>query len=201
MKTMLCSALKRTASTSRIRSDLRKLGNANTRGTDSLAQSLNRLIQGVPAALDIVFYYGSKAESAKSVRFAAGQVFYYLLEESDLISSKTAGLVGIVDDAYLAHSFANRLMMRFGTGTDSAPPYRYPARDMQAARAIMPAGVAEALEATSASLIDVAATLFSNPLPQSAASRGRSGSMRLKAALEAIANEKGTGQRRVRPRR
>jgi hypothetical protein len=97
----------------------------------------------------------------RSVAFAAGQVLVYLVDEDDLFRDEELGALGLLDDAYLIHACLAALRYTF---PELSVPEGYVPPDEQslaAVRALLPAGVAEALDRTSESLVRVAAALYS----------------------------------------
>jgi hypothetical protein len=196
MISMFRKAIETVVSRDRLVMELRRLDqSADDRQVSELASRLNKLIQTIPDALDAAFKIGEEPRFAKSARFATGQVLYYLLEESDLISSKDAGLLGIIDDAYLTHSSVNGLVNHYGPLMLPRLKYEHPIKEMQSARLFMPSGIAEALDATAARLIDLSSSLFGSPMEASKTSKRRGSSFRLSYSLDS--RERAAGRRKL----
>jgi hypothetical protein len=126
-----------------------------------LAEVLERYLNGVPSALDALTTMAKEPRVGRSVAFAAGQVLVYLVDEDDLFRDAELGAVGLLDDAYLIHSCIGALRSAFPDLTvpaGYAPPDE---RSLAAVRALLPAGVAEALDRTAESLVQVAGALYS----------------------------------------
>jgi uncharacterized membrane protein YkvA (DUF1232 family) len=127
-----------------------------------LAEALERYLKAVPSAIDALTAMAKEPRVGRSVAFAAGQVLVYLVDEDDLFRDAELGALGLLDDAYLIHSCLAALRSTFPelqVPEDYAPPDE---RSLTAVRALLPAGVAEALDRTSESLVRVAAALYSD---------------------------------------
>jgi hypothetical protein len=126
----------------------------------ALAEALERHLGTIPSALDALTQMSKQPRCGRSVAFVAGQVLLYLVDEDDLRADGEAGGLGLLDDAYLIHASVAALR---GALPGLAVPATYVAPDageIAAVRALLPAGVAEALERTCENLVRVAATLF-----------------------------------------
>jgi hypothetical protein len=126
-----------------------------------LAELLERYLSGVPSALDALTTMAKEQPFGRSVAFAAGQVLVYLVDEDDLFRDEELGALGLLDDAYLIHACIAALRSAFpelSVPAGYTPPDE---RSLAAVRALLPAGVAEALDRTSQSLVRVAAALYS----------------------------------------
>ena len=131
-----------------------------------LAGTLCEFIRSVPHVLQsiVVFAGGARANgsnSSRAVEFATGQVLFYLVDDRDLLPESEFGVLGLIDDAYLVHRFAARLTAyypEFASDhmvTDPAV--------LAVVRALLPAGVAEAIDQSAASLVHLSAALFAVP--------------------------------------
>jgi hypothetical protein len=126
-----------------------------------LAELLERYLNGIPSALDALTTMAKEPRVGRSVAFAAGQVLVYLTDEDDLFRDVDMGALGLLDDAYLIHACIAALRLAFpelSVPSTYVPPDE---RSLAAVRALLPAGVAEALDRTSGNLVQVAAALYS----------------------------------------
>jgi hypothetical protein len=126
-----------------------------------LAELLERYLNGVPSALDALTNMAKEQPFGRSVAFAAGQVLVYLVDEDDLFRDEELGALGLLDDAYLIHACISALRFVFpelSVPASYTPPDE---RSLAAVRALLPAGVPDALDRTSQSLVRVAAALYS----------------------------------------
>lgn len=150
-----------------------------------LAELLASYLQGVPGALDALVAMTKARPYGPSVSFAAGQVLVYLLDEDDLFSEAEFGALGLLDDAYLIHACIGALRFTF-PAFELAAAYVPPARGArEAVRALLPAGVADALDRTAENLVLVAAALYSGG-GEGAAPPPPRAALRLGAALAAV---------------
>lgn len=127
----------------------------------ALANVLESYLSSVPSALDAFTAMAKEQRFGRSVAFAAGQVLVYLVDEDDLFRDEELGAIGLLDDAYLIHACLAALRSTF---PELSVPKAYvppDERSLAAVRALLPAGVAEALDRTSESLVRVAAALYS----------------------------------------
>ena len=151
-----------------------------------LAEALERYLNGVPSALEALTAMAKEPRVGQSVAFAAGQVLVYFVDEDDLFRDAELGALGLLDDAYLVHACLAALRSTFPeltTSTGYAPPDE---RSLAAVRALLPAGVAEALDRTSQSLVRVAAALYSGGGQDSSAERLPGPTLRVSDALAAM---------------
>lgn len=130
-------------------------------GVRELAESLESYLKGVPSALEALTAMAKERPYGRSVAFVAGQVLVYLVDEDDLFREAEFGAVGLLDDAYLIHACLEALRFWF-PDVDVPTTYTPPEGRSQAAmRALLPAGVADALDRTCENLVRVAASLYS----------------------------------------
>jgi hypothetical protein len=99
--------------------------------------------------------------SGRAVAFATGQVLDYLFDEEDLLPERDFGILGLLDDAYLAHIYAGMLSRMYPHVDTSGTGYQPPdERTLNVVRSLLPAGIANALERTADNLLLVAHSLF-----------------------------------------
>jgi hypothetical protein len=151
-----------------------------------LAELLERYLNSVPGTLDALTAMAKEQAFGRSVAFAAGQVLVYLVDEDDLFRDAELGALGLLDDAYLIHGCLAALRSAFPELTvpeGYAPPDE---RSLAAVRALLPAGVAEALDRTSENLVRVAAALYSGGGQGSSAPPPPRPTLRVSDALVAV---------------
>jgi hypothetical protein len=116
-------------------------------------------LASLPAALDALVAMTKQRGHGRGVAFAAGQVLLYLFDEEDLLDDRELGALGLLDDAYLVHGCLAALRARIPSGSDVG--YTAPGPDVSSVvRALLPAGVPEALDRTCEDLVAVAMTLY-----------------------------------------
>jgi len=95
------------------------------------------------------------------VTFATGQALICVFDEDDLLPERDFGIIGLLDDAYLAHIYAGALSRMYPQADISGVGYQPPdERTLNVVRSLLPAGVASALERTVDNLLLVASSLF-----------------------------------------
>ncbi len=153
-----------------------------------LAELLERYLNSVPGTLDALTAMAKEPAFGRSVAFAAGQVLVYLVDEDDLFRDADLGALGLLDDAYLIHGCFAALRSAFPEL--SVPPGYAPPdeRSLAAVRALLPAGVAEALDRTSENLVRVAAALYSGGGQGSPAEQPPRPTLRVGEALATVRN-------------
>jgi hypothetical protein len=126
-----------------------------------LAEVLERYLNGVPSALDALTTMAKEPRFGRSVAFATGQVLVYLVDEDDLFRDADLGALGLLDDAYLIHACIAALRLALPE-LNVPDTYATPdERSLAAVRALLPAGIAEALDRTTENLVRVAVALYS----------------------------------------
>ncbi len=126
---------------------------------DPLAVLVHDSLASLPAALDALVAMTKERGHGRGAAFAAGQVLLYLFDEQDLLDDRELGALGLLDDAYLVHRCVAALRAAFPAG--AAAGYTAPGEEARSAvRALLPAGVPEALDRTCDDLVRVATTLY-----------------------------------------
>jgi hypothetical protein len=151
-----------------------------------LAELLERYLGSVPSALDALTAMTKEQPFGRSVAFAAGQVLVYLVDEDDFFRDEELGALGLLDDAYLIHACIAALRSAFpelSVPEAYAPPDD---RSLAAVRALLPPGVAEALDRTSQNLVRVAAALYSGGGQDSSAPPSPRPTLRVGEALAGL---------------
>ena len=133
------------------------LGAAAADGGDvrPLAELVHDYLSSLPAAIDALVAMSKEPGHGRGAAFATGQVLLYLVDEDDLLDDRELGALGLLDDAYLIHRCLAAL--RASVGVAHAGPDE---RAHGAVRALLPAGVPEALDRTCEDLVRVAMTLY-----------------------------------------
>ena len=152
----------------------------------ALAATLERHLGGIPSALEALAQMSKQPRLGRSVAFVAGQVLLYLLDEDDLCADGEAGGLGLLDDAYLIHASVAALcevLPGLAVPASYSPPR---SSELAAVRALLPAGVAEALDRTCENLVRIAATLFAAGGDGSPADAPQPPALRVGDALAAL---------------
>jgi hypothetical protein len=127
---------------------------------DQLAGVLQEYLRTVPDAIASALAMSKDPHCGRAVAFGTGTILTYIFDEEDLLPEATFGTLGLLDDAYLVHSYVDSLRRMYPF---AAPPLAYTAPEPQTSdvvAAILPHGVAESLRRTCESTIQVAQALF-----------------------------------------
>ena len=132
------------------------------REVDPLARLVVPYLRSIPDALSHVFAIAGHPQCARAVTFAAGTVLAYAFDEEDLFPESRFGPLGLLDDAYLVHSFVEELGRMFPWAIPpGGPGYAAPTPLASAVvSGLLPDGVADALLRTCRSTLQVAHALF-----------------------------------------
>jgi hypothetical protein len=149
-------------STDAIAESLRRhAGDAPPDDLEQLAAVLEPYLRSVPDALAAALAMSKNRQCGRAVAFATGTILAYIFDEEDLLPEATFGIVGMLDDAYLAHAFAGSLRRMYPFAAPSSAAYTAPdVRTSDVAASLLPEGVAESLLRTCESTIQVAQALF-----------------------------------------
>jgi hypothetical protein len=127
----------------------------------ALAGSLEIFLRSIPSALAVATLLAKDPVCSRAVAFATGEILLYCFDEADLLPERDFGVLGLVDDAYLVHVFVASLRFMYPHVDISLAGYQPPEeRIFRVVRALLPAGVAEALDRTCDNLLRVAGALF-----------------------------------------
>jgi hypothetical protein len=127
---------------------------------DELAQVLQEYLRTVPEAIAAALAMSKDPHCGRAVAFGTGTILTYIFDEEDLLPEASFGTLGLLDDAYLVHSFVDSLRRAYPFAA-TPPTYAAPdARTADVVAAILPHGVAESLLRTCDSTIQVAQALF-----------------------------------------
>jgi hypothetical protein len=74
-----------------------------------LAALLEPFLRSMPQALSVAIQMTKSREYGRAVAFATGQALNYVFDEDDLLPEQDFGIIGLLDDAYLAHIYAGTL--------------------------------------------------------------------------------------------
>lgn len=163
MKSLLEQSLDRKATADGLTAILSRL--AGDIAPDLLAAMGGRLegfLRGLPGALSVASLFAKDPVCGRAVAFALGEILYYCFDEDDLLPERDFGVLGLLDDAYLAHVFVASLQFMYPHVDVCAASYRSPDQSqLQLVRALLPFGVSECLDRTCDSLLRVSGAFFS----------------------------------------
>jgi hypothetical protein len=126
-----------------------------------LAVLLEPFLRSMPQAFSVAVQMTKSRVCGRAVAFATGQALIYVLDEDDLLPECDFGIIGLLDDAYLAHIYAGTLGRMYPQASISEVGYQPPdERTLNVVRSLLPAGVASALERTVDNLLLAANSLF-----------------------------------------
>jgi len=127
----------------------------------ALAALLEPFLRSMPQALSVAVQMTKSRRCGRAVAFATGQALIYVLDEDDLLPERDFGIIGLLDNAYLAHIYAGTLLRMYPQGGVSEVVYQSPdERTLNVVRSLLPAGVASALERAVDNLLLAANSLF-----------------------------------------
>jgi hypothetical protein len=128
---------------------------------EELAALLAPFLLSMPQALSVAIQMTKSRGCGRAVAFATGQALNYVFDEEDLLPEQDFGIIGLLDDAYLAHIYAGTLRRMYPRVDTSGADYQPPdERTLNVVRSLLPAGVASALERMVDNLLLVANSLF-----------------------------------------
>lgn len=130
------------------------------REIDELASLLESYLLSVPSALSVAVGAVRQEGCGRAVTFAAGQILEYMFDPEDLLPEQEVGVLGLLDDAYLLHTYV-ALLYRMYPQISHSQTYQPPdSHSMHVVRSLLPDGVSAALDRTCENLLLVAGALF-----------------------------------------
>jgi uncharacterized membrane protein YkvA (DUF1232 family) len=128
---------------------------------ERLAIGFASFLHTVPDAVAVAVALSKDQRCGRAVAFATGPILMYLLDDDDLLPESSFGILGLLDDAYLVHSFVALLGQMFPFTAPATAGYTAPdARLFEVVSSFLPDGVAHALSRTGETTIRVAQALF-----------------------------------------
>jgi uncharacterized membrane protein YkvA (DUF1232 family) len=117
-------------------------------GIHELSAVLKRYLNTLGGGVAALAAMAKDPQIGRGVAFAAGSVLLYLVDEDDFLPESEAGALGLLDDTYLVHRCVAALRAAFpqlGAPDGYEPPDE---RSVTVVRALLPAGVSDALDRT-----------------------------------------------------
>ncbi len=128
---------------------------------EELALLLEPFLRSMPQALSLAIQMTKDRGCGRAVAFATGQVLDYVFDEDDLLPEQDFGTLGLLDDAYILHTYAGMLSRMYPHVDTSSVGYQPPdQRTLHVVRSLLPAGIANALDRTCDNLVHLASALF-----------------------------------------
>jgi hypothetical protein len=190
MKSFLREGLEREIQRDKLVDELSKhtvIRGAKSHQLTELANSLEPFLQSMVSALDVATSMSKHPECGRAIAFATGQIVQYWFDEKDLFPEIDYGILGLLDDAYLIHRFVSMLQETYPYVEVSEIGYNPPERStFELIRALLPAGVCDALDRTCHNLIQVSGTLFVSGTRNSSSSVESIASLRIDEALSLL---------------
>jgi uncharacterized membrane protein YkvA (DUF1232 family) len=157
----LADALVARASADEIEAALRSAApDLRTDELQELAPVLTDYLNTLPAAVAALSALAKDRQLGRGAAFAAGSVLLYVVDEDDLLPESEFGALGLLDDAYLTHRCVAALTAAFPQ-LGSSDGYVAPVAHATATvRALLPDGVADALDRTGENLARAGALFF-----------------------------------------
>ncbi|HEY3486056.1 MAG TPA: hypothetical protein VGK49_11780 [Ilumatobacteraceae bacterium] len=124
-----------------------------------VSEVLAEFIQRVPDAIGEALAMSKDPRCGRAIAFAVGSILTYVFDPDDLLSESGHGDLGLLDDAYLVHTFVGQLAAMYpfaSTGSHEPPGLEV----MRAVAAILPDGIAPSLARTCDTILHVAQALF-----------------------------------------
>jgi hypothetical protein len=135
-------------------------GDASDEEIVRLAAIVEDFLRTVPDGLSWALTLSKDPACGHAVAFATGPILTYVFDEKDLLPESSFGALGLLDDAYLVHSFV-AVLARAYPFASPAVAYEAPEpRTFEIVAALLPDGVAQALLRTCESTLQVAQALF-----------------------------------------
>jgi len=126
-----------------------------------LALLLEPFLRSMPQALSVAIQMTKDRGCGRAVAFATGQVLDYVFDEDDLLPEQNFGTLGLLDDAYMVHTYVGMLSRMYPQVDTSSVGYHPPdQRTLHVVRSLLPLGIANALDRTCDNLVHVASALF-----------------------------------------
>ena len=137
------------------------------------ADSLESFLGSMINALDMAMKFAKDPQCGRAVAFASAQVLQYCFDEEDLFPEDDYGILGLLDDAYFVHRFAEMLHQMYPYVKVTGMSYTFPEeKTLQLVRTLLPAGVCDASDRTCYNLILVASALFTSGIRDNSVSPG-----------------------------
>jgi hypothetical protein len=190
MISLLQQSLERELQSGKLHADLSKHtanSGADSQAITELANSLEPFLRSIFNGLNVATRLSKHPQFGRAVAFATGQIVQYCFDEEDLFPEQDYGILGLLDDAYLIHRFVNMLQEMYSHVEMENVGYRVPEKStFQLVRALLPAGVCDALDRTSYNLIQVSNNLFASGTRDSSSSFESFASLRIDEALSVL---------------
>ena len=152
-----------------------------------LADVLAEVVLAVPDALARALSLGTDERCGRAVTFATGSILHYLFDPDDLLPESSYEHLGLLDDAYLVHTFVAGLSRAYPF-VDGDNAYLPPsAASLAVVAALLPGGVAESLVRTTDTIILVAQALFASAAGAAPAGIEHRPAIRVAEAIAALA--------------
>ncbi len=127
-----------------------------------LSRIVSKFIREMPRALEAVLEMSRDKRCRRALSFGFGQVITYIVDEEDLFPESKFGAIGLVDDAYLAHSFVAKIIQTYPFLETSKTKYEPPDKQtLEIIKKLLPQGISHALDTTINNLLQVSSALFS----------------------------------------
>jgi hypothetical protein len=153
--------IERALASESIAAALAREGGGDRDAMAGLAAELEPFLRQLVDAMAFAIRASKDDGVGRAVAFANGQILHYLLDDDDLLPESELGVLGLLDDAFLVHHYAVQLLAWSPDLAAHAGTYRVPGASAFAiARALLPDGVADALERTSRNVLHVAISLI-----------------------------------------
>jgi hypothetical protein len=164
MRSLLQQSLEREIRHDKLVAELSKYtGNdvTTSKNIAQLATSLEPFLKSMFQGLETATKFSKDPQYGRAAAFATGQILQYCFDEEDLFPEREYGILGLLDDAYLVHRFTGMLHQMYPHIDTSGVNYGFADEwTLKLVRALLPAGVCDALDRTSYNLIHVANALF-----------------------------------------
>lgn len=151
-----------------------------------LAALVEPFMRSMPDALRKAELATKDPGSGRAIALAFGQVLTYVFDDQDLLPDNEYGSLGLLDDAFFAHTFVAALLRRYPQLADILE-YRTPdRRTLRVVSALMPDGVAAAIERTCESLVQVSDALLGGRSTERGAVEGYRPTLQVGKAIRAM---------------
>jgi hypothetical protein len=132
---------------------------------NQLASVISELLNTIPGNIRLINAYQTHPLCRKPLGFAFGEILRYCFDENDLLPEQDFGSLGLIDDAYLLHSFAGLLPIYFPFAVpDQKAGPEFNSRD--AVDKLLPTGILDTLDKTARSVLEISIAFFAGGMPE-----------------------------------
>jgi hypothetical protein len=137
----------------------RQAPSLSERELNQLAVIISELLSTIPENIRLINKYQMHPLCQKPLGFAFGEILRYCFDEEDLLPEQHYGSLGLIDDAYLLHSFTSLLAVYFPYAKPNENAVS-PFNSREIIDKLLPAGILDTLDKTARSVLEISIALF-----------------------------------------